>query len=364
MLHPFLQNSNPKKILIIQTAFLGDLILTTAFIRAVKKEFPNSLIRILVAKGTETILDSNPDLDSVLVLDKKKVKKNIFYFLSIIRLLRSWQPDLVFLPHFSFRSSILGFLSKAKLRVGYVESGFSFLHTHKVRRPRRGMHEVDKLFSLLYENSYPQGRERRPYLYFSKPIQEKVQTLVNASTKSQDFVLVSPSSIWETKRYPEDMFAKLIFLILKNTHLLVVLSGSPKDINLCQTIINQVHKDFLRTYPSGLDNSMQKIFNFAGKTNLIEMAVLVSMAKAVICNDSAPIHYASAFNIPSIQIYGATVPDFGYTGLMDRLEIAEIPNLYCRPCGIHGGNTCPEKHFRCMKDQKPEEIFEKLKKIL
>ncbi|WCL47959.1 lipopolysaccharide heptosyltransferase II [Leptospira sp. GIMC2001] len=345
-----------QNILIIQTAFLGDLILTTPFVHQVKKLYPNSKITIVVNQGTASVLEGNPDLDQILQLDKKRAKKSVSYFVRFAYELRKKKFDLVLSPHFSFRSSLLSWLTKAKVRIGYKQAGFSFLYTKKVNRPLQGMHEVDKLFSLIYDNTieFPKGRERRPYLY---PKSEDINFVNSLLSKDiQDFILISPSSLWETKRYPSSGFIELSKIILERTNLAIVLSGSPSDLELT----NSIYESVIESKPKW----KERLLNLACKTNLIQLAGLISKSKIIVSNDSSPIHYASAFNIPTLMIYGATIPEFGYSTLVENQEIAEITGLDCRPCGIHGGRICPEKHFRCMLDQDPKTLFSKIENIL
>jgi heptosyltransferase-2 len=95
----------------------------------------------------------------------------------------------------------------------------------------------------------------------------------------------------------------------------------------------------------------------------MELSYIISKAKCVISNDSSPIHIASAFNIPTLAIFGATIPDFGYTPLSDKAYISEI-HLDCRPCGIHGGRICPKKHFKCMIEQDIGLMFDNILKLI
>ncbi|TGN18645.1 lipopolysaccharide heptosyltransferase II [Leptospira idonii] len=350
-----------QKILIIQTAFLGDLILSTPFFRAVKNLFPDSEIHLIVNQGTEQVLDGNPDIQKLIPLDKKRIKKNIFRFLEFAFSLRREKYDLVYSPHFSFRSSILSRLTGAPIRIGYKESGFSFLHTKSVSRPRLGPHEVDKLFSLLFssESEYPRGRERRPYLYLKEADEKKFQTLSSSlKIAEKNYILIAASSLWETKRMPEEKFASVISLILRKRTENVILIGSKADLPIEEKIRSLLGIEPLR------EKERSRFLSLIGKTSLSELSVWIQNAKAVISNDSSPIHFASAFNIPTVMIYGATVPAFGYSTLSEKQKIMEITGLKCRPCGIHGGRICPESHFRCMLDQQPQKIFDSLEEIL
>ena len=333
-----------KNILIIQTAFLGDLILTTGFIRRVREKNPESRISVLVNKGAEDVLAGNPYLNEVIVLDKKKIKSSIFGFFKFAAEIRAKKFDTVLSPHFSHRSSILSFLSGAKERIGYNEAGFSFFLNRKISRPLQGRHEVEKLFSLIGEekSSY------RPELFLPVDRIQNIEKIFKEEIGGdRKYIVIAPSSVWETKRMPEDKFRRIVELILTKTDCIPVLTGAPKDRDLCIKV------------GAGL-----KAVDLTGRTNLVELHYIISKSTGIVSNDSSPIHIASAFNIPIVAVFGATVRDFGYTPLSDKQFIAEISGLKCRPCGIHGGNVCPEKHFRCMKEQNPDLIFAELMKLL
>ncbi|MCB1157357.1 MAG: lipopolysaccharide heptosyltransferase II [Leptospiraceae bacterium] len=336
-------------ILIIQTAFIGDLILTTPFIREVKKQYPDSSISLIVNAGLESIIKNNPYVDEIIGLDKKKIKKSQLNFFRFIKEIRRKNFAICFSSHFSFRSSLISFFSGAKERVGYKQSGFSFLHTKKVNRPLRGKHEVDKLFSLLYESSELYPEERRPEIYFSEEETKRIRNLMKEKgVHEKEFIIIAPSSVWETKRLPVSKFQELIHILHKEGHKLCLI-GSPSDKALSEEVLN---------------HEIDGVFNFTGETNLKELAYLISSSKAIISNDSSPIHFASAFNIPTLAVFGATIPDFGYTPLSEKYYISEVSNLDCRPCGIHGGNKCPQNHFNCMNRQNPDEMWKNFKTFL
>ena len=329
-----------EKILVIQTAFLGDLILSTTLFKKIKLKHPDSHITLIVNKGTEQILSNNPNIDTILPVDKKQTFKNPLKFIKFLFELQKENFSICYSPHFSHRSSLISFFSGAKIRIGYKESGFGFLHTKTYPRPLRGVHEVQKLLQLVDSV----GLER-PEIFLNKEVNGEIKSkMENVS----EFIVVAPSSIWETKRMPIEKFIELVRQILENTPYTPVIIGSKNDKYLSDQIVN-VHGS--------------KVVDMTGRTNLMELSYIISKAKCVISNDSSPIHIASAFNIPTLAIFGATITDFGYTPLSERHTISEV-SLECRPCGIHGGNICPKQHFRCMMDQNIEEIFLKLKDLL
>jgi heptosyltransferase-2 len=329
-----------EKILVIQTAFLGDLILSTTLFKKIKLKHPDSHITLIVNKGTEQILSNNPNINSILPVDKKQTFKNPLKFIKFLYELQKENFSICYSPHFSHRSSLISFFSGARVRIGYKESGFGFLHTKTYPRPLRGVHEVQKLLQLVDSV----GLER-PEIFLGKEVNGEIKSKIE---NLSEFIVIAPSSIWETKRMPIEKFIELVRRILENTPYTPVIIGSKNDQYLSDQIVN--------VYGS-------KVVDMTGRTNLMELSYIISKANCVISNDSSPIHIASAFNIPTLAIFGATITDFGYTPLSERHTISEV-SLECRPCGVHGGNFCPKKHFRCMMDQNIEEIFSKLKDLL
>ncbi|PJZ47824.1 glycosyltransferase family 9 protein [Leptospira saintgironsiae] len=330
-----------ENILVIQTAFLGDLILTTPLFREIKRRFPGSRMTVIVNKGTESVLEANPWIDQIIPLDKKQIKSSIFGFWNFCKELRKHNFTLCISPHFSFRSSIISFLSGAKRRIGYKTAGFSFLLNERKSRVLRGPHEVDKLLSLIYAEEERKNISRQPELFWKPESVVGIQSEMKKNgLEKGNYILVSPSSVWETKRLPSDKFKTVSKLLHERTGLKIVLTGGKGDIKLCE----EVGEGF------GI--------NLSGKTSLPEMSYLMSGAALLVTNDSSPIHFASAFNIPTLAAFGATIPAFGYTPLASRVFISEVNGLDCRPCGIHGGRVCPKKHFRCMLEQDTDRMVE------
>jgi heptosyltransferase-2 len=350
-----------EKVLILQTAFLGDLILSTSFFHAVRKVHPDAIIHLVCNLGTEQILEGNPDLNLVIPLDKKKIKKHLFGFISFALGLRKEKYTIVYAAHFSFRSSLMSYLTGAPVRVGYAESGFSFLHTKTVPRPKTGPHEVEKLFSLLPidPTDYPKDRDRRPFLFpKSDDISSFRKTSQTILPNNEPYIILAPSSLWETKRLPEEKFVSIISQILRKRTETIVLIGSKADEKIQDRIFQLLKIEPLK------EKERARLHSLIGKTSLGELAVWIQNASAIVSNDSSPVHFASAFDTPTIMIYGATIPAFGYSSLATRQKILEVPDLSCRPCGIHGGNSCPRSHFKCMLDQDPLKIFKSLEEII
>ena len=320
-------------ILIIHTAFIGDIVLSTALVSKVKEKYPNSDIYYLTTPLGKEILKNNPKIKEVIVYDKRGKDKGFGAFISFVRRIRKLKIDVCLTPHRYLRSSILSILSGAKIRVGYDIASLSFVFNKKIKYDKT-KHEVEKLLSFVDDDTKRFELE----MYPNEKDKLKIDTLVKNLSENKKIILIAPGSKWFTKKWPEEYFKILIQNLIKRDDLLVVITGGKeeKEIEL------------------ELDS---KVLDLRGEISLLELAELTKRASLVVSNDSAPIHITSAFpNTRIIGIFGPTVKEFGFFPWSKNSKVFEINSLYCRPCAIHGGNSCPEKHFRCMREITPDLI--------
>lgn len=312
-----------NNILIIQTAFIGDVILATPVISELKRIFPNSKIDFLLKKGTEFILENNPNCNEVLIFDKKAGKfKEIKRLLKIIR---SNQYDLVVNLHRFGSSGVLAGLSKAKLIYGFDKHPYSFLFSKKFKHEiGSGKHEVERNLELIKE--FGAKSILRPELYPSKIAFDNV-----LQYKTKNYYCIAPASVWFTKQMP---FHKWIELIKKyQSHGNIYILGGKEDYTLGEKLI--------------VESGAESIYNLAGKLSITESAALMKDAKMNFVNDSGPLHIASAMNANVTSVFCSTTPEFGFGPLSDNSKIIEVQNLSCKPCGLHGHKSCPKEHFKC-----------------
>ena len=320
-------------ILIIHTAFIGDIVLSTALISKVKEKYPDSDIYYLTTPLGKEILKNNPKIKEIIVYDKKGKDKGIAAFISFVRKIRKLKIDVCLTPHRYLRSSILSLLSGASIRVGYDIASLAFVYNKKIKYDKT-KHEVEKLLSFIDDNT----KRYKLEMYPSEKDKIKIDTLLKKLSNNKKIILIAPGSKWFTKKWPEEYFRILIQNLVKRDDLLIVITGGKeeKEIEL---------------------NLNSKILDLRGEITLLELAELTKRAVLVVSNDSAPIHITSAFpNTRIIGIFGPTVKEFGFFPWSKNSKVFEIDNLYCRPCAIHGGNSCPEKHFRCMREITPDLI--------
>jgi len=320
-------------ILIIHTAFIGDIVLSTALVSKVKEKYPDSNIYYLTTPLGKEILKNNPKIKEVIVYDKRGKDKGFGAFISFVRRIRKLKIDICLTPHRYLRSSVLSILSGAKIRVGYDIASLSFVFNKKIKYDKT-KHEVEKLLSFVDDDTKRFELE----MYPNEKDKLKIDTLVKNLSENKKIILIAPGSKWFTKKWPEEYFKILIQNLIKRDDLLVVITGGKeeKEIEL------------------ELDS---KVLDLRGEISLLELAELTKRASLVVSNDSAPIHITSAFpNTRIIGIFGPTVKEFGFFPWSKNSKVFEINSLYCRPCAIHGGNSCPEKHFRCMREITPDLI--------
>lgn len=316
-----------EKILIIQTAFLGDVILATPLFRALKHVYPTAQIDVLVRKGNELLLVNNPHIDKVYIWDKKKGKyKNLLHQLQLIR---AEKYDEVIGIQRYFNSGMLTAFSKAKSRVGFSNNPLSFLFTKKIKHEfGNGKHEVERNYSLI-EHHLKQPTSLRPELFPTVNDYQKIENL-----KTERYYCVAPTSVWFTKQMSREKWVELINSL--NNQASIYLLGGPDDKASCDVIANAV------VHP--------KVENLAGELSLMESAALIAAAQRTYVNDSGPLHICSAMNASVTAFFCSTIPAFGFGPLSDDAEILETTeDLSCRPCGMHGHQTCPENHFKCGK---------------
>lgn len=247
------------------------------------------------------------------------------------------KSPVILQPHQSPRSSLLAkFLGYPVIT--YKESPLSFL-AHKTISRLSVFHETDRIGLLLQGLNV--DREYFLNMKPSLPVREPPAAANFLLDKKYKWIAVAPGSVWATKRWPVSRFAALVTALLKDPHRGIVLLGGPDDFDVCNTI-EGITK-------STASEALTRLVNLAGKTDLQDLLGIYPYLEAVISNDSSPIHYASAFNIPTLGIFGATVPSMGFAPLADHSRVAQV-DYECRPCGVHGHKRCPLGHFKCMTE--------------
>jgi heptosyltransferase II len=313
-----------QKVLVIQTAFIGDVILATSLLEKLHNQFPNTMIDILVRQGNESLFNNHPYLNKVLIWNKKTNKyKNLLQILWQIRAAKYTQ--LINLQRYA-ATGFLTIFSGAKTTIGFNKNPFSFLFSKSIVHSfsnKEIVHEIDKNQQLIAH--FTDNVSALPKLYPSKLDEDFIADYIKLP-----FVTMAPNSVWFTKQLPKQKWIELI----NKTEVKIFLLGAKSDKEYCQSIINQ--------------STNKNVVNLSGTLSFLQSAAIMKFAKMNYVNDSAPMHLASSVNAAVTAIYCSTSPSFGYTPLSDISFVVESKqSLPCKPCGLHGKKKCPLNHFDC-----------------
>jgi heptosyltransferase-2 len=331
------------RILVIQTAFIGDVVLATALLQNLHAAYPSATIDILVRQGADELFTDHPYVNQVHVWNKKKNKYQ--HLFQIIQTIRRIKYDVVINVQRYLATGIIMVLSGAKKTIGFNKNPLSFLFSEVVAHQfgaaaeaagagglaaaqnsnSASLHETSRNHALLA--SLTTALVAKPALYPSAANFAAVQKFQGAP-----YICMSPGSVWETKKMPAKNWIDLINAV--PTNYTIYLMGAPNETALCAEILS--------------GSSREGVINIAGQLNLLEAAALIKGARLNYVNDSAPMHLASATNAPVAAIYCSTIPAFGYGPLSDTQFVVEtLEHLPCKPCGLHGKKVCPLGHFNC-----------------
>ncbi len=312
---------------VIQTAFPGDLVLTTPLIRRAAERL-GTPVDVVVLPATAPLLKNNPWIRDRLPFDKRGKDRGLPGFLRMVRLLRRRHYEVAYVAQASFRSAAIAFAARVPRRIGFRAAAGALLYTHTVT-PRGEPHQVERLLALA--DGAPDRRE--PELFPGPDDRAAVDALLAEAGIRGEFVVLAPGSQWGSKRWP--YFAQLAGVLANEIPLAIV--GGPGDRADARQIRNAL-------------GTGTPVADATGRLSLLAAAELIRRARILVSNDSAPVHLASAMSTPTVEIYGPTAPIFGFAARAPWSRIVEPDRLDCRPCHHHGPPACPLGHHRCMRE--------------
>jgi heptosyltransferase-2 len=332
----------------VHTAFIGDIILVTPLLQAIRDQWHAAQIIVVAIPVAAGVLSNHPAVDEIVTYDKKQSEQGIGSLLNLARRLQEKRCDLALVPHRSLRSAVLARLAQIPCRIGFTRSAGRFLFTDLVRYDKLS-HEIDRNLSLLSPLGIPMPNHALPSLHpdaIDRRIVEAELSQKFGTGANEPLIGVAPGSVWNTKRWPLAKFLKLSRMVYMEGAR-VALIGGMEDRALCEIIEVMLPPD--------------KVLNVAGRLSLLQSAELIRRCVALVSNDSAPLHMAVAMRTPVVALFGATVPRFGFAPRGEHDVVVETFGLPCRPCSRHGGERCPIGTFECMENIEPERIVDALK---
>jgi heptosyltransferase-2 len=336
-----------ERILVIQTAFIGDAVLTLPMIEKLKELNPDSEIDVISIPSTEELFLSSPHIANVFVLDKRKTHKSLKELYSFIKDTKARKYNRIYSPHRSFRTAII--ILGSGVRETYGFSNTSLKHAYKnLVEYNLNKHEIQRNLDLINYKYDSESWKIKPDLISSEEAKQKVNEYLSVNGLEDGFVSLSPGSVWNTKRYPAEYFIVLIQW-LQNRGKKVVLIGGQRDKELTSRIQNE---------SSGV------VYDSAGHFTLIESVELLKHCSLLITNDSAPTHLGMCAGIKVLTIYCSTVPQFGFFPYNNLSRFLSEDDLYCKPCGIHGYDKCPVNTFECGYKLIPEKVINTINEMI
>jgi heptosyltransferase-2 len=326
------------KILLVQTSFLGDTILSTPVISAIHQAHPGAVLFMMTTPQSASLVRYDPLLTGIIPFDKRNSHAGIPGIMRMAQQLRSMNFDMAYVLHRSYRTAILMKLAKIPVRIGFRDAKLNCLYSET--RPRNpASHDVLRNLSLI-EKELPLKFQNPELRLFPPEKQDVGENIRKALGSVISPVVLVPGSVWSTKRWAWEGFRETArHFILRGHPVLIV--GGPEDRALSEKIA------------MGLD-----VVNLTGESGIADVMHIIRQSRLVICNDSMAMHIACAFKIPVVAIFCATTASLGYTPWKNNSILLEKTDLDCKPCGRHGGNRCPTGTYACIEGITPERVIE------
>lgn len=350
------------RILLVRLRLIGDVVFTTPAVHAVRQRFPDAQITYLVEPAAAPVVAHNPHIDDVIVAPRRRGLMQLAADLALGRRLRARRYELAIDFHGGPRSSLLTWLSRAKVRIGYEIAGRGWMYTRRVPRPRalRARHSVENQWDLLAALDIPPpDRSRLPVEMMAAPqaAATVADRLARAGVGAGDrLVVVHVSAGNPFRRWPIAAFAALVTLLVsKDARRRVIVTSGPSEGQAAGRVITQA-RALLEPADRGRVVS-------CGDFSLDELRALLDRAALYIGGDSGPLHIAATTRVPIVALYGPTLPARSAPWRAPDLigEAVEVDGLPCRPCDQR---VCTPGDFRCLTWIRPEQVVDAAERAL
>lgn len=332
---------SPRKILIVRMSSIGDIVLTTPVIRALRLRFPDAQIDFLVKSQFASLPENNPNISNIIPFDSGSGFGGL---LKLRNRLSAEKYDWLIDLHRSLRSRFLSAFCGFKLKTTYKKQLFNRFML--IRFKKNFYKEVKPVYMRYFEALEPfhieyDGNGTEVFLL------ESDFSGFNSGIINEKTVVLCPGAAHANKQWLHERFAQLaIELSLSGCN--VVLLGGKKEKRLCEQI---------------KEISKVELHILAGETSLRQSAALLSKSAVVVANDSGMMHLAQAVKTPVVAIYGPTTRELGFFPFPEKSTVIE-KELSCRPCTFKGAESCPKGHFNCMKNIGSQEVADAIKMVV
>ncbi|MEI8350244.1 MAG: lipopolysaccharide heptosyltransferase II [Candidatus Omnitrophota bacterium] len=334
--------NNPKRILIIRTDRLGDVILSTPAIKNIRNYYPNAYLAFMCRPYTKDALNGNPYLDEIIVYDKDKRHKNFLATLWFSFTLRKYKFDLAIILHPTNRVNLLTFFSGIPRRVGWNRKLGWLLNVPIEHLKQEGTkHESEYTLDILREIGIPIV-DRDLYFPIHKDAEHSIETILarHGISENDPFIVIHPSASCPSKRWPQEHFSQLVKLLKEKTKMKIVVITAEREKAYAQKIVGE-----------------NSVIDLRGNLTISEVGSLLKRSRLFISNDSGPVHIAAALRIPVISIFGRSDPGLSPERWkpLGNKSIYLHKNVGCFECLAH---NCT-KNFLCLTSITPDNVLEK-----
>lgn len=327
--------------LLVQTSFLGDAVLSTPVVAALKQRYPDHELWLLTTPGAAQLLKGDPLIDSIIIYDKRGLHSGVKGFFALVEQIRAQNFERAFALQRSARTAMLLFAAGVRERVGFKNAALSFLYQQRVKRPLR-FHDVKRNLALVVDHemltTLNQGEldydQRYPLRLFAPELEELSLDL--RAKLQEPYIVLVPASVWPTKRWDKQHFRTLAAR-LSSSGLNVVVLGARDESEICRFVC-----------------AGSNAINLSAMTTLSDLSSIIKHSSLVVCNDSLALHIAAAFQRPTVALFCATSPAFGFGPWSSNAVVLERSGLECKPCRRHGSKECPTQTRACMLELSPD----------
>jgi heptosyltransferase-2 len=339
-----------ENVLVLQTSYLGDTVLTLPLLTEIKRRFPRARLTFFCSPQGKELAESCVAIDDIIVDDKKGADRGWSGLWRHALRLRQRAFTLALTPHKSLRSALILYLAHIPCRVGFRQSKGWFLFTGRVDRPS-GRHDVERNLSLL--NAFGIATEdcARQFAGFETgegQASANPELLRMKKSTARPLVGVNPGSVWATKRWNAKGYSQFIKLLKARQDCDVVIFGGPQDAQIAGAIKEACGSDCI---------------NLAAKLTLRELPAALGALDVFVTNDSGPMHIAVARGVSTVALFCATTPELGFYPYATNAVVLQ-KDLPCRPCSNHGGRRCPLGTEDCIRLIRPEHVLQAVERLL
>ena len=331
------------KILVIRFSSLGDVVLITPLFQKIKHLYPSSHVTFLTDCKFIDLFGTDPNIDRIIPYDVSG--ESLMYLLRYLKKIREERYDIIIDCHVIPRSLFFLFLGRPARRRRLNKFSIQRRLMVKSHNRKRIPHIVDRYLATFIGKN---GNDYKPKIYLEKREIEKIKSLLSKKKGSKKVVGFAPGASKKAKMWQLEKLQNLALTLTEKNNVYIILFGNKNEISVVKRIQEELQ---------------DRCLNLVGKTGIRELALFLNGCDVLFSADSGAMHIAVAVGTPVVSIFGPTVPEFGFTPYNQKSVVVSKP-LPCRPCSLHGTDTCPLGHHNCMKLIEVEEVRMEIERLL